>query len=389
VWHENIPRDSLVATADRDMAGTACGYFLNATSAAPVLMSGYRVANSSNGSIYGETLLMRTLPLDTNPRRETLYGGSINFKNITDALLNTLIVSSADGSVESVYRKEVPIAHECMLSWCVKTLRSSYSWSVYEESVEETFSNTTKAPYPWSTRYDHEHDVTTTDYLRNISIYTPDMSRDEPGYGLSNDTILQSLMVFDEMFPTMITVANRAARPLMKIKTSYIDRVVFREVRFSPWLAPNNVPHHMERIATAVTNLIRSESNSNEHIAGQALAPETYVRVEWAWLAFPLAMLALCLVFLIATMVKTSGDADGDIGAWKTSAMPTLMYSLPRDTRQALATTSTQSGSGSGGGANKVKLRLMPNLGWRVSGQMYTSPTSFRRGGSHAPPGWL
>jgi hypothetical protein len=369
------------------MAGTACGYFLNATSAAPVLMSGYRVVNSSNGSTYGETLLMRTLPLVTNPRREALYGGSINFKNITDALLNTLIVSSADGSAESVYQKEIPIAHECMLSWCVKTLRSSYSWGVYEESVEETFFNTTKAPYPWSTRYDYEHDVTTTDYHRNISIYTPDMSRDELGYGLSNDTIFQSLMVFDEVFPSTITVADRAARLLLKIRTSYIDRVVFREVRFSPWLAPNNVSHHMERIATAVTNIIRSESNSNELVAGQALAPETYVRVDWAWLAFPLAMLGLCLVFLIATMVKTSGDADGDIGAWKTSAMPALMYSLPRDTRQALTTTSTRSDSG--GGTKKVKIRLMPNLGWRVSGQTYTSPTSFRGGASHAPPGWL
>jgi hypothetical protein len=368
------------------MAGTACGYFLNATSTTPVLMSGYRMANSSNGSTYGETLLMRTLPLVTNPKREPLYGGSINFKNTTHRLLDAIIVSSADGSVESVYRKEAPIAHECMLSWCVKTLRSSYSWGVYEESVEETFSNTTEAPYPWSTISHPEQKITETNYHGNISIYAPDMSRDEPAYGLSNDTILQFVLLFDEVFPSTITVADMTAQPFLKIKTSYTDRVVFREVRFNPWLAPNNVSHHMDRIATAVTNVVRSESNSNELIAGEALAPETYVRVKWAWLAFPLAMLGLCLVFLIATMVKTSGDADGDIGAWKTSAMPALMYSLPRDTRQALTTTSTRSDSG---GTKKVKIRLMPNLGWRVSGQTYTSPTSFRRGGSHAPPGWL
>jgi hypothetical protein len=387
VQHAKSLIDSFLAIADYKMAGTACGYFLNATSAAPVLMSGYRVANNSNGSTYGETLLMRTLPLVTNPKREALYGGSINFKDTNHRLLDAVIVSSADGSVESVYRKELPIAHECMLSWCVKTLRSSYSWGVYEESVEETFSNTTQAPYPWSTRSDPENEITETDYRGNISIYTPDMSQNEPGYGLSNDTILQFVLLFDEVFPSTITVADMTAQPSLKIKTSYTDRVVFRAFRFNPWLAPNNVPYHMERIATAVTNVIRSESNSNELIAGQALAPETYVRVVWAWLAFPLAMLGLCLVFLIATMVKTSKDADGDVGAWKTSAMPTLMYSLPRDTRQALATTSTRSGSGDR--ANKVKIRLMPNLGWRVSGQIYTSPTSFRRAGSHAPPGWV
>jgi hypothetical protein len=365
------------------MLGTACGYFLNATSTAPVLMSGYRVASdSNNGTNYGETLLMRTLPLVTNPRREALFDGSINFKNISHPILDALIVSSADGSSESVYRRELPIAHECVLSWCVKTLRSSYSWGVYEEEVEETFFNTTKAPYPWTTKYYPESRTTDTDYRGNVSIRTPDMDLDEPGYGLSNETVFEFILLFDEVFPSMITAADRAAKSFLKIKTSFNDRVVFRAVRFNPWLAPNNVTHHMERIATAVTNVIRSESNSNELVAGQALAPETYVQVKWAWLAFPLAMLGLCLVFLIATMVKTSGDADGEIGTWKTSAMPTLMYSLPRDTRHNFTASSTWR-SGSDGGVKKVKIRLVPNHGWQVS------PTLSRRNDSHALSGWI
>jgi hypothetical protein len=351
-------------------------------------MSGYRVANGSNGSIYGETLLMRTMPLVTNPSREALYGGSINFRNITNPILDALIVSSADGSSESVYRKELPIAHECMLSLCVKTLRSSYSWGIYEESVEETFLNTTRAPYPWFTTYYPEADVTDTNYERNISIYTPDMARDQPGYGLSNDTAIEFTLRFDEIFPSMITVADRAAERFLKIRTSFTDKVMFRAVQFSPWLAPNNVSHHMERIATALTNAIRSEPNSNELIAGQALAPETYVKVDWAWLAFPLAMLTLCIVFLIATMIKTSQDADGDIGAWKTSAMPTLIYSLPQHTRHDLTATPKR-GDRTDGGVKKVKIRLVPNHGWRVSGQLSAPPTLFRRVESRAPSGWI
>jgi hypothetical protein len=70
-------------------------------------MSGYRVENSTDLP-YGETLLMRTLPLVTNPLRKPLYGGSINFKHINNPIIDALIVSAADGSADSVYRKVPP-----------------------------------------------------------------------------------------------------------------------------------------------------------------------------------------------------------------------------------------------------------------------------------------
>ncbi|KAF2830652.1 hypothetical protein CC86DRAFT_378915 [Ophiobolus disseminans] len=367
--------------------GTACGYFLNATSVAPVLMSGYRVVDNGSSEI-GETLLMRTLPLVTNPRREGLYGGSINFKHLNGPILDALIVSAADGSAESVYRKELPVAQECMLSWCVKTLRSSYSWGTYKEVVEDTVFNTSKTEFRWLAIDHPNHKSTYMEYAGNISIYPPNASRDGPGYGLSNNTQIETVVALDEIFPSMITIANAAAKPFMKVKTSFRDKVVFRPVTFSPWLAPNNVTNHMERLAMALANLVRSDPNSNELVIGQAFAPETYVKVHWGWLTFPLAMLILCIVFLVATIIKTSNDATGDFGTWKTSAMPALIYSLPQDVRNNLTKTLT-SRSTTGGDAKKVKIRLLPDQGWRVSGQMITSPTLSRRNNTQPPPGWV
>ena len=352
-----------------------------------MLMSGYRVNNETN-STYGETLLMRTLPLITNPDRHTLFDGSINFKNLNHPILDALIVSSADGSADSVYRKEMPIAHECMLSWCVKTIHSSYSWGVYKELVADVFLNTTKAPYPFHTVYRPLEDSTDTDYYGNLSIYPPDISRDGPGFGVSNDTNLDTVFIFDEVFPSVITVSDPTAQPFLKYRTSFVDRVMWRAFRFSPWIAPTNITNHMERIATAITNVARADPGSNEFVAGQAFAPETYVKVNWAWLAFPLVMLALCLMFLVATMIKTSKGANEELGTWKTSAMPTLIYSLPQHLRQDLTNSSTWSGTTTQGAKN-VKIRLMPDKGWRVSGQICTSPTLHRRSGPRAPPGWL
>jgi hypothetical protein len=349
-------------------------------------MSGYRTDNIS--AAYGETLLMRTLPLVTNPRRRALYGGSVNFKHISSPILDALIVSSADGSADSVYRRELPVAHECMLSWCVKTIRSSYSWGAYEEKVEDIFFNTSKTPFPWSTVYRPELMATDTDFHYNISLYPPGTSRDGPGYSVSNETFLDVVEILDEVFPSLITVADPSARPFLKIRTSFTDRVMFRDFHFNPFLAPNNVTNHIAGMATAITNVVRSDPANNEFITGQAFAPETYVAVRWAWLAFPLAMLSLCAIFLIATMIKTSKGGHEELGTWKTSAMPTLIYSLPQDMRQNLTTTSTCR-SIVDVGAKKVKIRLKPDQGWRVSGQMRPASTLLSRTNPQPPPGWL
>lgn len=141
-------------------------------------------------------------------------------------------------------------------------------------------------------------------------------------------------------------------------------------------------------MATALTNVIRSDSNSNEYITGEALAAETYVQVKWLWLAFPLAMLCLCLAFLVATIIKTSKGRNDGYGAWKTSTMPTLMYGLPQEMREDLTAGATWR-SENCGGTKRVKIRLIPTQGWRVSGHDYKSLTVYNRSGSKAPLGWI
>jgi hypothetical protein len=140
---------------------------------------------------------------------------------------------------------------------------------------------------------------------------------------------------------------------------------------WSPWLLPNNVTRHFERLATALTDVVRSDPNSNEYLAGNAFITETFVAVEWAWLTFPLALLVLSGIFLLATMVKTSNNED--IGIWKTSAVPTLIYSLPRD-RQHDLTSSSNWTSSETLRSKKTRIRLLPSSGWRISGQIGVPP---------------
>jgi hypothetical protein len=216
------------------------------------------------------------------------------------------------------------------------------------------------------------------DFSENITITPPSNNTPVTSFGVSNDTFLLTVIVLDEVFPSLITISDPSATPYLKVRTSFTDQVWYQEVRFNPWLAPNNVTHHMERVARAMTNSVRSDANSNELIVGSASSPETYVRVEWGWLTFPLVMLLLSIAFLVATIIKTSQQTHDGIGTWKTSAMPALIYSLPKDLQQGL-TTSVTSRSISKRRSKKVKIRLLPKQGWRVSGQVHPTST--------APPG--
>ncbi|CAO2655605.1 Nn.00g044080.m01.CDS01 [Neocucurbitaria sp. VM-36] len=380
--------------------GTACGYWLNATSDAPMLMSGYRVNNSTNSSTDGEALLMRTLslsssifsvgPFSANPP----YNGSINFKDVYIPVLDAIIVSAADGTAASVYGKQRPVAQECMLSLCVKTFKSSYAWGNYEEIVTDTSLNTTRRqqPYPWEVTPIHSlgEDSFWVIFNGDVSIRPPSTAPNATEYGVSNETYTRMQVIFDDIFPSSLTVENATATPWWRVKLFAWGRNQLRPVRGvlnCPLLAPNNVTQYMEKLAISMTNVIRSHK-SHEMVRGRAYTMTTFIAVHWEWLTFPLALLFFSLLFLVATIIKTSKSTNIGIGMWKTSAMPTLIYSLPKDVQKDVSSPSTW-GSAPSAGGKKVRIRLLPNQGWRVSGHACTSPTQIVATNHRAPSGWI
>lgn len=123
-----------------------CGYFLNFTKT-PTMMSGYLLG--SDGPTKGEALLVRTTPMVSLFEKSPLYGnGSINFPHVRNPIADVLIVSAANG-IRSVYQDVLPVAHECILTWCVKTVKSSYNSGSLNEDIVATILNTTVGGFPW------------------------------------------------------------------------------------------------------------------------------------------------------------------------------------------------------------------------------------------------
>lgn len=373
--------------------GQVCGYFLNATSDAPTLMSGYIVKNDTKTSTApGEALVVRALSLTELHTKKSFYGsGSIHFKDLRNTLLDALFVSAANGT-QSVYSKVEPIVHECVISWCVKSIQSSYAWGSYHEEVTAVARNTTPGPWPWDSFEvpEDEGGGRFVTYLEDINTEPPVSRSDRDSYsatqqhfGADTGTVEKAMAIFDDFFPSYYTVDNASAQPVLRYK-NYDGGPKIRTLEFNAWLAPNNITSHISRMATAVTNAMRSNLESMTMVPGLAYNSKQFVLVRWEWLTFPLALLVLSLGFLVATIIRTSRDVDEEMGFWKTSAMPTLIYSLPKDVQQILkAPQSSQSK------LKEVKIRLQPSQGWRVSGHTPAPPMRRPETNHQPPPGWI
>ncbi|KAJ4359627.1 uncharacterized protein N0V89_000182 [Didymosphaeria variabile] len=330
-----------------------------------------------------EVLLTRLLPLVTNPERAPLFGGSVNFNDIRNRLLDVLIVSAANGTA-GVLRNETPVAHECAISWCVKTIESAYFMGTYKERVIGTIENTTSGEFPWQTKFiiSPSGNGTKISYRENITIgvQTDANGSDVVRYGMDNNTFVRVTAVFDDIFPSFYTATNMSSVPKLRYKTNIIGAPFQRALDFNPWSAENNITRHLERMTDAITNVVRSYPNAS-YTDGSAFSQETYVAVRWQWLALPLALLILSAIFLIATIKKTA-----DEGVWKSSAIATLLYGLP-DHVQKQITTAVQ-GDLPRVKAKKLKVRLHATKGWRLSGNS-SPPVVSKPKQYQPPPGWI
>ncbi|KAH9864229.1 hypothetical protein J1614_010163 [Plenodomus biglobosus] len=358
---------------------TVCGHFLNATSEEPVLMSGYMVDDA--GEPFGEALLMRTLPLVTNAARERLWAGSINFQQVRNPIVDVLISSSMNRS--QVFANAMPVIHECVVTWCVKTIESSYTSASYHENVTNMLVNDTSGDYPWKTTKSGLNEV--TDYLENVTISAPPTTTNfsEFGWGVNNETMLNMVVIFDRLFPAFTTASDEAS-PLLRWRTGHPTMVRTRELDWNPWLLPNNVTRHMERLTEALSNTIRS-APGNEMIYGEAYDRETYVSVRWPWMTLPLGLLIISFIFLLATVVKSASEKD-QVGIRKNSAIATLLYGLPDHYQKRLGKSNSRGTPRAK--AKNLKVKLSPTTGWRVSGNVF-SPMTPTMPKNLPPPGWI
>jgi hypothetical protein len=350
--------------------GTSCGWWLMTDT--PLLMTGYDADPGSNHS--GEVLLMRAQPVFDVMTRDPLPGYTPKIEYTRNPLAHAIIVSGE--SAAKVQRNETPIAHECMISWCIEELLSVYSEGGYTETIINTFFNDTLGPNPWVTEEVFDPDGTSLGinylYYENVTLTSPSGNT----YEMDNLTQLMTISLFDDAFPSTYTVINSTdeADAMLRYKQYIYINPWTRNVTHNPFMFPN-ISAHMTRMATALTNLVRSSADHTEMISGPSFDLESFVDVRWAWMTLPLALLGITFFFLVATIIRSSIEQD-HIGVYKTSAIATLLYGLP-DAMQKKITSSTAEGTPRAN-AKETRVKWVPTVGWRFSGHtnISISPSS-------------
>jgi hypothetical protein len=103
----------------------------------------------------------------------------------------------------------------------------------------------------------------------------------------------------------------------------------------------NITANYMRGLANAMTSTMRQRGDAfnSDPATGTILTNQTCIRVAWAWLALPAALLLCTFVFLATIMLQTHrytghGKPQGGRGPWKSSSLPLLWCGLEEKTRQ-------------------------------------------------------
>lgn len=80
----------------------------------------------------------------------------------------------------------------------------------------------------------------------------------------------------------------------------------------------------IKAIADSITESIRTSPNSTVE-PGQSYIQKTFIEIRWGWLAYPIALMLLTLVLLVAVIVETQRK---DVVAWKSSSLALLFHKL-------------------------------------------------------------
>ncbi|KAF3039289.1 hypothetical protein E8E11_004756 [Didymella keratinophila] len=119
-----------------------------------------------------------------------------------------------------------------------------------------------------------------------------------------------------------------------------------------------NLSQTFENVALSVTNQIRNtavNSPKYQEATGDTLKWVIHVKVQWPYLAFPIAMITLGIIYILLTILESTSL---QVPVWKESALPSVLHGLDNETQSLLREVQSQK---SGPRADATTVRFGPD----------------------------
>jgi len=266
---------------------------------------------------------------------------SIAFRNVQNPIADFTVMSNGGNQT----------AVECLLQYCVQTFNTTVVDGISNTTVVK--SQTAASLGITLPTFGDEVDEVSVEFdfnSNNMTLSIPSSSGNV-SYGSPVSTIFALQTWLGAKLPGYIDVNQY-------LITSDSASTFSAAAATGNYIA--SIGNVLENIAAAMTNEMR-ESSGSINIHGTTYENIAYINVDWKWLTFPIALLVLGLIFLVATIVKSQFSS---VGIWKGSTVATMLI-LKEDTRRELGPLSSSSRMTQLAKSKKVRLRNMAGV-WNI-----------------------
>ena len=272
----------------------------------------------------GSGLASEFLGNSTTDGLQVLDGNLIRFEVIQLPTLN-----SSDEPVRQPYSAVAmpsPKCWSCQMSWCEKsfigvkvrngipsvdTISEENLWFL---DVTSDFTNTYQYGfYPgkfdtlketvWNFQYRLNNIMGYYLYSFFDSYY---VQRNESNFGYSGGMQEQSDLLWETTLP------SASGQTDLYYNTGILSALI----------SSNDLNETIRKLADSLTDTIRTGSNATT-VEGQNLVSKTFIHVRWAWLALPLALMAIACVLLLAVAIKSHSER---VAVWKDDPLALLFH---------------------------------------------------------------
>lgn len=292
---------------------------------------------------YNYTTHMSTRPL-TLMTMKTLFKANqtLRYSDLQTMMMAFIIIKASEEWFTGKVSWELshPVATECALYFCANAYQAKSEDGVVQENVVGSWAIQDPA---WNKSFE-----SLTPAEREIVASGPDLYNSIVYHG-RGDLILNIPQEQTMNFPAP---KINISQSLIKSTIDYLDVFTGSTRSLVPWpdtdappvadalWSSENLTQTFENVARSLTNQIRNTSPDRHQGVVQDWV--IHVRVDWVYMAFPVAMLTIGILYVVLIIIESTHLR---LPVWKERALPTLLYGFDDETQRLLR---KREGSGQG-----------------------------------------